>query len=148
MSDGSILLNSDNVYFLESINLEVTDINIEWGSPHPDKGGSASISSELAQRVVKAIKAFEEQASKEFEIVGKLIGANLRTMRFEMEIEKDSITGDIDEEARMLVDGAILGDVYIARIREIEIYKPMIEESSLKFHLISLQTIKSAEDLQ
>lgn len=134
---------SSFVDFLEVINLDITQVEIDWGSPHPEKGGAASISSITAQRTAKSIRLFEEQASREYEITGKLIGANLRTMKFEVEIDESSIAGDIDNDAKNIVDGAVLGSMYVIRIREVEIYKPMVEESSLKFYLMSLRISKT-----
>ncbi|NTU81348.1 MAG: hypothetical protein HGA45_18550 [Chloroflexales bacterium] len=135
-------VSSSFVEFLESVNLDVTDIKIEWGSPHPGKGGVAAISSLTAQKTARSIRSFEEQAFREFTITAKLIGANLRTMKFEIEMDDSSIAGDIDSDAKNLVDGAVIGQSYVIRIKEVEIFRPMIEESSLKYYLMSLDAMK------
>lgn len=135
------------VEFLETISIiDVSSLEINWRSPHPEKGGSASITSYIAQETAKTIKSYEEHASRELEIAGVLIGANLRTMKFELEVEDSNIAGDIDDVAKDTVNGAVLGQVYRVRIREVEIFKPMIEESAIRFILLHLQDTTSRTD--
>lgn len=131
---------SSYIEFLEAINFDLRSVKIDWGSPNPNYGGSATISSEAAQRTAKTIRSFEEQASREIEVAGVLIGANLRTMKFEVEIGESSIAGDIDSSAKELIKGAVINAVYTFRIREVEIFKPMLEQSAIDFYLLDLKT--------
>lgn len=129
------------VEFLESINFELKSVQVDWGSPHPDRGGSALISTEAAQRAVSAIRSFEEQATNNVEVNGLLIGVNSRTMKFEIEQGESNIAGDIDESAKEIVNGAVIGGSYRFSIREVQIFKPMIAESSLKYYLTGLEKL-------
>jgi hypothetical protein len=141
MMDLGSRVASSYVEFLEAIKFDLTSIQIEWGSPHPDRGGVATMTSEVAQRTVNIIKSFEEQSVREYEVTAILISANLRTLKIEMAVGESSIVGEVDKAAGEIMEGAIIGATYKVRLQETQFFKPMVEESSLRYTVMGWEYV-------
>jgi hypothetical protein len=139
------------VDLLESIRLDTEGIKVDWGSPHPDRGGQVAVSYAAAQQTISLIRSSEEEAIREFSVVGTLMGAHLRTWKFEIETaDKNRYTGDIAEKLRGMDEldeeetGAIfgVGGRYEFTLEEKQIFKPMLEEDISMYRLLSLRPLK------
>lgn len=137
---GPRVINS-YVEFIEHIILNVDEIKFKWRSPHPERGGDGTITSKQAENIAETLKKFEQIAEKELIHNGTLVGANLRTMKFDFDIGQIStITGDIDKSAYKALDGAILNHKYKATIREITTFKATKEQETTQYILYKLES--------
>ncbi len=139
------------VELLDSIKMDTEGIKVDWGSPHPERGGQVAVSYAVAQQTVTLIRSSEEEAVREFSVVGTLMGAHLRTRKFEIETaDKNRYTGDIAEKLRGMDDldeeetGAVfgVGGRYEFTLEEKQIFKPMLEEEMSMYRLLSLRPLK------
>ncbi|WP_271254896.1 DUF6575 domain-containing protein [Pseudanabaena sp. Chao 1811] len=130
--------------FLNFVADAESDVNFDWGSPHPEKGGSTMLTYRNAINALYLISKMEITAPEILEVSGVLVGGNIESKRFELrsiseefkykgEIADSLLTSDID---------MTLEDIYKATIEEtIEVNK-VTGETKAKYKLVNLELLK------
>lgn len=124
--------------FLKSLSESVIDTKFTWTSPDPDRGGSAYLSKPQMQEVIDILQKFQEETPFTSEITGTLIGASLKSKRFELETTNEIYAGRITDEAIETVRNATLSQTYTAEIQEITERSETTDETKTKYQLLSL----------
>lgn len=117
-----------------------TGFSLDWGSPNEEFGGSAELLVETAQDVIKIIEEIEMKEPNEFEVVGKLIGINVRIRNYELAVleSRRKIAGRIMDEAMEQAGHATVNNNYVAIIREVSETNQATGEVKYKYQLMSL----------
>ena len=105
--------------FLKVLNESVVDTKFTWKSVTSNRGGTADLSSSQMQEVIEILQRFQEEAPAPRNITGILIGASLKSKRFEIETTDEIYAGKIIDEAIDTVKNATLSKIYTATIQEI-----------------------------
>ena len=130
----------DYTEFLQSLNESVIDTKFKWTSPNPGRGGIASLSNPQMREAIEILQRFQEEVPSTFTITGTLMGAFLRSKRFEIETTEKTYTGDIADEAIEIVSNATLSREYTATIQEITQRNEATDEiTKPKYQLLSLR---------
>lgn len=134
---------------LQSLINSGTGLRLDWGSPKPDRGGSAELSLFTAKAIITIINQIQAETPEEYEITGELVGANKRTKSYEIrDIDTNTkYSGRILDEAMPDVAIATLGQIYVAVIREIVEIIPITGEEKVKYELVSLSLLEFEESL-
>ena len=126
--------------FLKSLRESVIDTKFTWKSPNPDRGGTAYLSSAQMQEAIEILERFQEEAPSRHTITGTLIGASLRSNRFEIKTVEKTYTGDIADEVFETVENVTLNREYTAEIQEVtERSEATNELTKPKYLLLSLR---------
>lgn len=129
----------DYTNFLQTLNESVIDTEFKWISPNPKRGGRAYLSNSQMQEVIEILEKFREEAPSTTTITGILIGASLRTNRFEIKTTEKTYTGDIADEVFETVENVTLNRQYTAEIQEITERSEATDElTKPKYLLLSL----------
>ena len=130
----------DYTNFLQALNESVTDTEFKWTSPNPNRGGTAYLSNSQMQEIIDILEKFQEEAPSRLIITGILIGASLRTNRFEIKTTEKTYTGDIADEVFETVENITLNREYTAEIQEVtERSEATNELTKPKYLLLSLR---------
>ena len=130
----------DYTEFLQSLNESVIDTKFKWTSPNPGRGGIAFLSNPQMREAIEILQRFQEEVPSTFTITGTLMGAFLRSKRFEIETTEKTYTGDIADEAIETVSNATLSREYTATIQEITQRNEATDEiTKPKYQLLSLR---------
>ena len=130
----------DYTNFLQALNESVTDTEFKWISPNPNRGGTAYLSNSQMQEVIEILEKFQEEAPSRLTITGILIGASLRTNRFEIKTTEKTYTGDIADAVFETVENVTLNRQYTAEIQEVTERSEATDElTKPKYLLLSLR---------
>ena len=130
----------DYTEFLQSLNESVIDTKFKWTSPNPGRGGIAFLSNPQMRETIEILQRFQEEVPSTFTITGTLMGAFLRSKRFEIETTEKTYTGDIADEAIETVSNATLSREYTVTIQEITQRNEATDEiTKPKYQLLSLR---------
>jgi hypothetical protein len=130
----------DYTNFLQALNESVTDTEFKWTSPNPNRGGTAYLSNSQMQEVIEILEKFQEEAPSRLTITGILIGASLRTNRFEIKTTEKTYTGDIADAVFETVENVTLNRQYTAEIQEVTERSEATDElTKPKYLLLSLR---------
>ncbi len=130
----------DYAEFLKSLNESVSDTKFTWTSPNSERGGTAYLSNPQMREAIEILQRFQEEAPSTFTISGTLIGAFLKSKRFEIQTAEKIYTGDIADEAIEIVSTATLSREYIAKIQEITERRETTDEiTKPKYLLLNLR---------
>ena len=130
----------DYTNFLQALNESVTDTEFKWTSPNPNRGGTAYLSNSQMQEIIEILEKFQEEAPSRLIITGILIGASLRTNRFEIKTTEKTYTGDIADEVFETVENITLNREYTAEIQEVTERSETTDElTKPKYLLLSLR---------
>ncbi len=125
---------------LKSLTESVSDTNLTWTSPHPERGGAAYLSKTQMQEVIEILQRFQEEDPSTVTITGTLIGASLKSKRFEIDANGKVYSGSIADEAIEAISTARMSAEYTARIQEItERHETTDEITKPKYQLMSLR---------
>jgi hypothetical protein len=127
--------------FLLNLSKSETNLRFNWGSPNQERGGSVELPLSSIKKALKVISRTEDETVREYEIIGKLIGLNIRTKSYEILISETNkkYSGRIIDEAIPRVETATLSKVYISTIREVKEISPTTPEGKLKNKLVALR---------
>ena len=126
--------------FLKSLTESVSETNLTWTSPHPERGGAAYLSKPQMQGAIEILQRFQEEDPSTFTITGTLIGASLKSKRFEIDANNKVYSGSIADEAIEPISTARMSGEYTATIQEItEKHEATDEISKPKYQLLSLR---------
>lgn len=129
--------------FLEKMSDQMIKTDVEWSTPMMEHSISASMTRKTAIDAATIIKRSVDSEITNIDMVGTLIGANLRNHEFEIEnVNEEKITGKISDQALNRVEGAILGNVYGFTIRTTTSIKPLTGETGTRYELIKLDIPK------
>jgi hypothetical protein len=131
--------------FLLNLSKSETNLRFNWGSPNHERGGSVELPLSSIKKALKVISRTEDETVREYEIIGKLIGLNIRTKSYEIlrsETNKKYL-GRIIDEAIPRVKTATLSEIYVSTIREVKEISPTIPEGKLKYKLVALHPHRS-----
>ena len=127
--------------FLKSLNESVIDTKFTWVSPNPQRGGTADLSKLQLRAAIEILERFQKAKPLMFTITGTLIGAFLKSKKFEIETTEKTYTGDIADEALEAVSTATLSREYTAQMQETtEKSETTGEITKLKYQLLKLST--------
>ena len=130
---------NDYITFLKTLSGSIIDGSITWTSPHPDRGGRASLSKSKIQEVLVTLQEYQDETPFIFEITGMLTAVHLRKRTFEIEtIEEGRYNGTISEDAIDAVRTATLSREYNAEIQEITTRSTTTNETTTKHKLLRL----------
>jgi len=131
--------------FLVNLYKSETNLRFNWGSPNQERGGSVELPLSSIKKALEVINRTEDETVREHEIVGKLVGLNIRTKSYEILISETNkkYSGRIIDEAIPSVETATLSRVYISTIREVKEISPTIPEGKLKYKLLALRPYRS-----
>ena len=125
--------------FLISLSESVCDTKLTWTSPKPDRGGTASLSESQMRETIEILQRIQAEPSSTFTVTGTLIGASLKSKKFDIRTSKKTFTGTIAEQAIATVRTARLSQTYTAELQEIhERNETTGEVTKTKYQLISL----------
>jgi len=92
------------------------------------------------REIIEILQEFKGETSSILIITGTLIGASLKSKRFEIETTEKPYTGDIADEALETVKNATLSREYTATIREISQRSEATDEiTKTEYQLLSLR---------
>ena len=129
--------------FLKSLSESVIDTKFTWKSPNSDRGGTAYLSNSQMQKVIEILEKFQEEEPSMHTITGVLIGASLRSNRFEIRTPEKTYVGDIAGEVFETVENVTLNREYIAEIQEVtERSEATNELTKPKYLLFSLRNLR------
>lgn len=134
--------------FLKSVADAESDINFDWGSPHPDRGGSVTLTYINVINALYIINKMEIAAPEVREVTGVLVGGNVESKRFELRdiYEEFKYRGEIADSLLASDTDMTLEYIYKATIEEtIEVNK-MTGETKPKYKLIELARLKLETD--
>ena len=140
---GPLGLRVENSYtkFLKSLNESVIDTKFTWVSPNPQRGGTADLSKLQLRAAIEILERFQKAEPVTFDITGTLMGAFLKSKKFEIETTEKTYTGDIADEALEAVSTATLSREYTAQMQETtEKSETTGEITKLKYQLLKLST--------
>jgi hypothetical protein len=129
--------------FLMALTHIEADLRVEWGSPNPNKGGSADLSCFDAWQAIEICDEMATAVPEDYEVIGKLFAADTEQKTFRM---KDLSEGKI--YYGKIADEVLTGDVeivvkppriYKAIIQETMVEKPTTGEVSYKYKLLRLE---------
>lgn len=134
---------------LQSLIDSGTGLRLDWGSPKPNRGGSAELSLFTAKAIITIINQIQSEDPEEYKITGELVGANKRTKTYEIRDlgTNTKYSGQILDEAMPDVAIATLGQIYVAVIREVLEILPITGEEKVKYELVSLNLLEFEESL-
>lgn len=134
--------------FLTSVADAESDINFDWGSPHPERGGSAKLAYINAINALYLINKMEIAAPEIREVTGILVGGNIESKRFEVRdiYEEFKYKGEIADSLLASDIDMTLENIYKATIEEtIEVNK-VTGETKPKYKLVNLERLKLEAD--
>jgi hypothetical protein len=134
--------------FLNSVADAESDINFDWGSPHPERGGSATLTYTNAIHALYLINKMEIAAPEIREVTGLLVGGNIESKRFELRdiYEEFKYKGEIEDSLLASDVDMTLENIYKATIQEtIEVNK-VTGETKPKYKLVNLERLKLETD--
>ena len=105
--------------FLKSFQGSVVDTKFTWKSPNPNRGGTAYLTNSKIQEVIQILETYHDETPSWHTVTGILIGASLKTNRFEIKTKDKTYTGHLTEEAFDTVENVTLKREYIAEIEEV-----------------------------
>ena len=127
--------------FLKSLSDSVTDTKITWVSPNLERGETANLSRLQLRAAIEILERFQKAEPVTFDITGTLMGAFLKSKKFEIETTEKTYTGDIADEALEAVSTATLSREYTAQMQETaEKSETTGEITKLKYQLLKLST--------
>lgn len=131
--------------FLENLYKSKTNLYLNWGSPARERGVSLELSVSSIKKTLEVINRKEDEIVEDREIVGELIGLNIRTKSYEiLNIQTNKkISGRILDEAITRVKTATISEIYISIIREVKEISPTIAEEKPKYKLVDLRPYRS-----
>jgi len=131
--------------FLNSVADAESDINLDWGSPHPERGGSATLTYINAINSLYLINKMEIAAPEIREVTGILVGGNIESKRFEIRDiyeESNKYKGEIADSLLASDVDMTLENIYKATIEEtIEVNK-VTREPKPKYKLVNLERLR------
>jgi hypothetical protein len=109
--------------FLMALTHIEADFRVEWGSPNPNKGGSADLSCLDAWQAIEICDEMETAAPEDYEVIGKLFAVDTEQKTFRM---KDLSEGKI--YYGKISDDVLTGEVEII-VKPPMTYKATIQET-------------------
>jgi hypothetical protein len=111
--------------FLSSIANVESDISLNWGSPHPEKGGLAELSYKNVTWALDLIKKVKIDEPETIEVIGVLVGGHTDKKTFVFR----SLNGF--EYKGLIVDSLMTSGIYMTLENKKEpiVYKAIIEET-------------------
>jgi hypothetical protein len=134
--------------FLNFISDAESDINFDWGSPHPERGGSATLTYINAINALYLINKMEIAAPEIREVTGVLVGGNIESKRFELRdiYEEFKYKGEIADSLLSSDVDMTLENIYKATIEETIEMNKVTDEIKKKYKLVNLERLKLETD--
>lgn len=119
LSELKIKVAKNYTKFLKSLSESVSNTKLAWTSPNLERGGTADLSELQIREAIEILERFQEESPSKFKVTGILIGASLKTSRFDIRTTKKTYTGVIADEAIETVRTVTLSREYTAEIQAI-----------------------------
>jgi hypothetical protein len=138
------------VKFLKSLDDKIEYAKAEWASPNLDAGSeTVTISAVTVHAAISALEYQAFESREEFDAVGRLVGASLDRMTFELRYgprKREVFVGDISEVAVRSVEGAVIGDRYRAILERTQTVKMATGEVIEALTLLALKDPDATSD--
>lgn len=125
-----------------------TGFSAQMGVPGLDAETTAAGSQQDVARMAAVLEAETQTAIKEYDFVGRLLGASLRTRFFLLEGAEQTISGWISDEAMPQMQARELGVTHNARVRTTTDVNEATGEEIQHHLLISIQPIVESRSRQ
>jgi hypothetical protein len=131
--------------FLNHIVTAKSDVDFNWGSPHPKKGGSVRLTHKSVTAALQLIENMEEAVPLILKITGTLIAGNIKLKKFEIrDINKEfTYKGKISDSLIKSDTDMTLDCIYHAVIEETIESNKVTGETKPKYKLIDLSKFQS-----
>lgn len=139
------------VKFLESlVDAGIIKLQLEWGSPAPNKGGRAEISFTTAEEVIEIIKDLELESRENYEVLVKVVMIHYETQKVTLQdIETGSKSTkykcEITNSASSDVETVSSSQIYIANILKVTKLAPITGKKTYEYKLLGLRTCSEDE---
>lgn len=123
---------------LSTIGNNMKGADIRWAAPKDGVSGNGNISSFTAKAAMGIIELAETTNTEDAVYIGELVGANLRSKKFEILVNGEKIDGDIPGESLPRIKGAAIGTVYKMHLRKKTELKLTTGKLEYKYELIEI----------
>jgi hypothetical protein len=140
-----IPLTSKYRVFLNHIATAKSDIDFNWGSPNPKRGGSAKLTYKSITTALQLIENMEEANPLTLKITGTLIAGNVKLKKFEIKDINNDFTykGKVSDSLIRSDTDMTLDCIYHAIIEETIESNKVTGETKPKYKLIDLGKVES-----
>lgn len=107
--------------FLETLIDSESDLDVQWGSPKPGRGGEYFMTREVMESTHRIVSAVEQEIGEEIRVYGTLVGLNVRTRSYEIFgiHDKKKYAGKVAEDAPSAIYHAVLSEPYTAVLKRV-----------------------------
>jgi hypothetical protein len=137
--------------FLKSLDEKIDHAKAEWASPSLNSGSeTVTISAVTVHAAISALEYQAFESREEFDAVGRLVGASLDRMTFELRYgpkKREVFIGNISEAAARSVEGAVIGERYRATMERMQSVKMATGEIVESLTLLVLKDPDNAAPL-
>jgi hypothetical protein len=138
-------LTSKYRIFLKHIATAKSDVDFNWGSPNPSRGGSAKLTYKSVTTALQLIENMEEANPLTLKITGTLIAGNVTSKKFEIKDINNEFTykGKVSDSLIESDTDMTLKYIYHAIIEETIESNKITGETKPKYKLIDLSKVES-----
>jgi hypothetical protein len=121
----------------------LSGLGLQWGSVNSARSFQIEFSAREVLRLAQTLSRTNDTIVRDFRVTGQLVGANLRTRRYELQDNEHGAkySGRASPDARRKLMRATLGAVYVATLREIIEEHILTGEQATRYELIDLGQI-------
>ncbi len=132
--------------FLDEVVEEPADLRIDWGSTKKGRGASVGLPHRELLHIAEAMSQVDETESVTFEVMGELIGVNVRTLYFEILERKTQkrFSAKIADSAIQEANRATIRQLYVATFEERLEVSSLTGDEQISRRLIALARMSSA----
>ncbi len=126
---------------LESMIAVEGSVTLDWGSPKEGYGGQFVFSQNSILKAYEIVSSVEEQVGEEVEVVGQLVGLNVRTKTYEISSvsDKQKYAGKLAAEAPESIHHAQLSEMYVATLKRVIEVQSTSGEEKERWLLVNLR---------
>ena len=121
------------------ISMDAT-LGVTWSHPSGTEVRRATLSVEAAREALLVVEAVKTQLAEPFDVVGTLIGINVRTKTFEINDDQgQKFAGRIRDEGMPTAEHATMNSRYNASLVEVKETGEATAEERISFELLAIQ---------
>lgn len=97
------------------------NVEFDWGSPKQGYGGKFTLTKETIAKAYEIVSIIEEQIGEEIQVVGKLVGLNVRTRNYEIRsnADKKKYSGKFAADLPSEISHAKINNLYKAVLKKV-----------------------------
>jgi len=135
---------ADYLLFLRSLDNQVESARAVWATPNRETETQVVVSAATVRAAITVIEAEHIESREEESVTGRLSGASITKKTFELRTgpkKKEQIGGDVADEAMASVNGAVINELYTARIERTQTVKMATGEVVGRVTLLGLTPV-------